>query len=208
MVVNPIDFILHIDTYLQLIIESYGLLTYAILFLIVFCETGLVFTPFLPGDSLLFVAGAFAARDSLNIFLLLIVMIIAAVLGDTVNYWIGYKFGEGILRRNHFINPNYVRKTEEFYAKHGGKTIIYSRFVPIVRTFAPFIAGIGQMQYGKFLSFNIIGGISWVLVFLLGGYFFGQIPIIEKNLTYVIFAIIIISFIPPILEYFKSRNSN
>lgn len=206
MVVNIIDFILHADKYLQIIIENYGIVTYAILFLIIFCETAFVFTPFLPGDSLIFVAGAFASRGSLNVLLLFLLLCIAAVLGDTINYWIGYHFGLRILRNNRFVNPEYLMKTEEFYHNHGGKTIIYARFIPIIRTFAPFVAGIGRMPYSRFLSFNVIGGIAWVALALFGGYFFGQIPWVEENMTYVIFAIILVSLIPAVWEYFKNRK--
>jgi membrane-associated protein len=205
---NPVDFILHIDKYVGMIIQNYGIFTYLILFLVLFCETGLVITPFLPGDSLLFVTGAFAAKGYINVFALFGILCLAAILGDTINYTIGNYFGEKVFARNRFFKKEHLEKTKKFYEKHGSKTIIFARFVPIVRTFAPFVAGIGKMKYLKFLSFNIIGGIAWVLIFLFGGYFFGGIPIIEKNLTWVIFIIIFISILPAIIEYLRNRKKN
>jgi membrane-associated protein len=205
-VVKLIDFIMHVDAYLGIFLQNYGALTYLLLFVIVFIETGLVITPFLPGDSLIFVAGAFAAKGYLNVFLLFLILIGAAILGDTLNYWIGSFFGEKIFLKLKFFKQEHLEKTKKFYEKHGNKTIILARFVPIVRTFAPFVAGIGKMDYFKFISYNIIGGIAWVAIFLFSGYFLGEIPFIEKNLTYVIFAIIIISLIPPAIEYVKHRR--
>lgn len=203
-----VDFILHIDTHLDAIIRSYGTWTYFILFLIIFCETGLVVTPFLPGDSLLFAAGAFAARGSLDPFTLTILLIIAAITGDTVNYWIGNalapRLSTGRLR---FIKPSHLQRTNEFYEKHGGKTIIIARFVPIVRTFAPFVAGVGAMNYSKFLAYNVIGGVVWVLLFVWAGYFFGNIPAVEHNFTLVIFAIILLSVMPALFEYVRHRRA-
>src|SRR3989344_7385355 len=178
---NLIDFILHIDKYLYLIVQDYGILSYLILFFIVFCETGLVVTPFLPGDSLLFVAGTLAANGILNLFFLFLVFVIAAILGDTVNYWIGNYFGERVFLKSRFVNKNYIEKTKEFYRKHGGKTIVIARFIPIIRTFAPFIAGVGKMNYLSFLAYNVIGGIVWVALFTLGGYYFGNMPIVKEN---------------------------
>lgn len=203
---NPIDFVLHVDKYIGEFISVYGVFTYAILFLIVFLETGLVVTPFLPGDSLLFVAGTFAAQGSLNIFLLFVLISIAAIAGDSLNYWIGHYLGERFFIRRKLIKPEYLERTKKFYEKHGGKTIIYARFVPIVRTFAPFVAGVGKMQYGRFFAFNVIGGIAWAGLFLFAGYFLGNVPVIEQNLTYVIFIIIFLSLIPPVLEYFRGRK--
>lgn len=201
---QPFEFIFHIDKYLEIIIQNYGAIVYLFLFLIIFAETGLVFTPILPGDSLVFVTGAFAAQKTLNIFLLFIIFVSAAIIGDTVNYWIGSYLGKKI-SNSKFIKKEYLEKTENFYTKHGGKTIIIARFIPIIRTFAPFVAGIGKMQYAKFLSFNIIGGVSWISLFLFSGYYFGAIPWVENNLTPIIFIIIGLSIIPPIWEYLKAK---
>lgn len=203
---NPIDFILNVDKYLDIIINKFGAGVYFVLFLIIFLETGLVITPFLPGDSLLFIAGAFAGAGNLNIIFLLVILSLAAVLGDSLNYWIGYYFGEKVFLNNKFFKQEYLEKTKYFYKKHGGKTIIMARFVPIVRTFAPFVAGIGKMSYARFISFNIIGGILWVCTFVFAGYFFGMIPFVEKNLTFVILIIIFISIIPIIAEYFRCKR--
>ena len=201
------DFILHIDTHLDAIIRSYGTWTYAILFLIIFCETGLVVMPLLPGDSLLFAAGAFAARGSLDPIMLVLLLILAAIGGDTVNYWIGKALAPRLATgRVKFIKEKHLAKTHAFYEKHGGKTIIMARFVPIVRTFAPFVAGVGAMEYGKFLTYNVVGGIVWVLLFVGAGYFFGNIPAVAHNFTLVIFAIIFISLLPPIIEFIRSRR--
>ena len=203
-----IDFVLHLDKYLGQIISTYGTATYIILFIIIFCETGLVFVPFLPGDSLLFAVGAFAALGSLNIFVLIVLLIIAAVVGDTVNYWIGRFFGEKIVANPRIpINQSHIDQTEKFFQKHGGKTIILARFVPIVRTFAPFVAGAGQMNYGKFISYNIIGGILWVLIATLSGYFFGNIPFVKENFSLVIIGVILISVIPIIFQFLKHKLS-
>lgn len=203
---SVIDFILHIDVHLGEIIGQYGVLTYAILFLIIFIETGLVVTPFLPGDSLLFAAGAFSALGSLNLVLLLLLLCVAAVLGDTANYWIGHFFGEKLIANPKIpIKKEHIEQTEKFFEKHGGKTIILARFVPIVRTFAPFVAGIGKMHYGKFISFNVVGGITWVLLFTLAGYFFGNIPAVKHNFTVVILAIILVSVLPMGWHYIKSK---
>ena len=202
---NLIDFVLHIDKYLYLIVQDYGILSYLILFFIVFCETGLVITPFLPGDSLLFVAGTLAANGILNLFFLFLVFVIAAILGDTVNYWIGNYFGEQVFLR--FINKDYIEKTKEFYKKHGGKTIIIARFIPIIRTFAPFIAGIGNMNYLRFLIFNVIGAIVWVGIFVFGGYYFGGISFVQENLSFILLGIILVSLIFPLVEYFRHRKN-
>jgi membrane-associated protein len=192
-----IDLFLHIDKNLVLVIAKYGTLTYGLLFFVIFMETGLVVTPFLPGDSLLFAAGALAAMGSLNIVFLWGLMALAAVIGDTVNYWIGHRLGRGVFEKgSKFFKKEYLEEAEAFYAKHGGKAIILARFVPIVRTFAPFVAGISEMHYGKFISYNIIGGLSWVSLFLLGGFWFGNIPFVKENFHYVVIAIILISIVP------------
>ena len=204
MAFQLIDFILHVDKYLGELIQLYGAWIYGFLFLIIFIETGLVVMPFLPGDSLLFVAGAFAASGAFNIWLLFVILCIAAIVGDTVNYWLGKYFGEKVFSR--FIRQEYMDRTKEFYDKHGKKTIILARFVPIVRTFAPFVAGIGEMNYFTFLSYNIIGGIVWVALFLFAGFFFGNIPIIKDNLTTVIYLIVVISAIPIVVEYLRGRQ--
>ena len=202
--VNPIyyliDFILHIDVHLGQIISSYGLATYVILFVIIFIETGLVFTPILPGDSLLFAAGAFAALGSLNIFSILILLIIAAILGDTCNYWIGHFFGQKLVDNPRVpINKAHIEETQKFFDKHGGKTIILARFVPIVRTFAPFVAGIGKMSYKHFISYNVIGGVVWVSIATLAGYFFGNIPFVKENFSLIILVVILISVLPMVI---------
>jgi membrane-associated protein len=203
-----IDFILHLDVHLGQIIASYGVLTYAILFAIIFIETGLVVMPFLPGDSLLFAAGAFAALGSFNIFYLLILLGLAATLGDTANYWIGHFFGEAMIANPRIpIKKEHIEKTKKFFDKHGGKTIILARFVPIVRTFAPFVAGVGKMHYSTFISFNIIGGIAWVMLFTLAGYFFGNIPTVKHNFTLVIFVIIGLSVVPMVYEALKAKTN-
>lgn len=202
-----IDFILHIDVHLGQLIQTYGVATYAILFIIIFVETGLVIMPFLPGDSLLFAAGAFAALGALNIFSLLGLLILAAFLGDTVNYWIGHFFGEQLIANPRIpINKEHIEKTQKFFDKHGGKTIILARFVPIVRTFAPFVAGIGKMSYKHFISYNIIGGVLWVMLFTLAGFFFGNIPSVKHNFTLVIMGIILISVLPMIIEFIRHKK--
>lgn len=203
-----IDFILHIDKHLAEIITQYGVLTHAILFFIIFAETGFVVTPFLPGDSLLFAAGAFAALGSLNLWWLLLLLMAAAVAGDTVNYWIGHFFGEKIIKHPRIpVKDEHIVQTEEFFKKHGGKTIILARFVPIVRTFAPFVAGIGKMHYGYFITYNVVGGISWILLFTLAGYFFGNIPAVQHNFTLVIFAIIVLSVLPMLYHYLQDKRA-
>lgn len=202
------DFIVHLDRYLSQFVMVYGTLTYAVLFLIVFAETGFVVTPFLPGDSLLFAAGAIAALGSLNIWLIVLLLIIAAIAGDTVNYWIGHYFGQKIVNhpRIPFINQEHIDKTEQFFKKYGGKTIILARFVPIVRTFAPFVAGIGVMNYQKFILYNVMGGVLWVTIFTLSGFFFGNMPFIKENFHYAIVAIVILSVIPMIYEYIQHKR--
>ncbi|MDW8802532.1 DedA family protein [Clostridium sp. A1-XYC3] len=202
-----IDVIIHLDKYLNIVIQNYGTGTYLILFLIVFCETGLVVLPFLPGDSLLFAAGAFAALGSLNVYLLFSLLVIGAILGNTVNYYVGRAIGPKVFSKENvkFLNKEYLDKTQAFYDKHGGITIIVTRFMPIIRTFAPFVAGIGKMNFVKFMSYNIAGGVLWVALFVFGGYFFGNIPIVKKNFTVVIFAIIFISLLPAVIGVLKER---
>ena len=203
-----VDFILHIDEHLNSIIAQYGTWTYAILFAIIFVETGLVIMPFLPGDSLLFAAGAFASRGSLNPFVLFFLLSIAAILGDTVNYWIGRYFGPRVFSANsRFLNKKHLERAHAFYERHGGKAIIFARFVPIVRTFAPFVAGVGYMSYAKFILYNVVGGVAWIAIFVWAGYFFGTIPAVEKNFELVIFAIIGLSVLPMVIEYLKQRRS-
>lgn len=203
------DFILHIDVHLGEMIQAYGVITYAILFIIIFVETGLVVMPFLPGDSLLFAAGAFAALGSLNIWVTLGLLIVAAVLGDTVNYWIGHFFGDKLVANPRVpIKHEHIEETKKFFDKHGGKTIILARFVPIVRTFAPFVAGIGGMHYGQFFSYNVIGGITWVLVATLAGYFFGNIPFVQENFSLVVLGIVLISVVPMIIPLLKKKKSH
>ncbi|ALB44617.1 hypothetical protein AXY43_09305 [Clostridium sp. MF28] len=202
-----IDIFLHLDKYLGFIINNYGFETYLLLFFIIFLETGLVVTPFLPGDSLIFAAAAFAAMGMLNIYALLGLLIVAAILGDTVNYEIGRIFGDKLINiaGGKLIKKEHLDKTNKFYEKHGGKTIIFARFIPIVRTLAPFVAGIGKMQYRHFISFNAIGGILWVLVVSALGFFFGNIPVVKKNFEFVIIAIIFISIVPVIVEFLRSK---
>ncbi|MBE5252279.1 DedA family protein [Mixta mediterraneensis] len=205
-----VDFILHIDVHLAELVAQYGIWIYAILFLILFCETGLVVTPFLPGDSLLFVAGALAALpgNDLNVHLLVALLVVAAVLGDAANYTIGRLFGERL-----FSNPNskifrrrYLDKTHAFYARHGGKTIILARFVPIVRTFAPFVAGMGHMSYRHFALFNVTGALAWVLLFSYAGYLFGDLPVVQENLKLLIVGIIVVSILPGVIEIWRHRH--
>lgn len=201
-----IDLFLHLDKHLSDIIGTYGTATYIILFAIIFIETGLIVMPFLPGDSLLFVAGYFAAKGDLNIFLLAILLFIAAFIGDTVNYSIGKFLGSRVMKMNlPFVKQEYFDKTNQFYDKYGSKTIIFARFIPIVRTFAPFVAGVGTMQYKTFITYNIIGGFVWVVALLAAGYYFGEIPIVKKNFELVIFGIIFLSILPPIVEVARER---
>jgi len=200
-----IDLFLHLDEYLDTIITQYGVWTYGILFAVIFVETGLVIMPFLPGDSLLFAAGTFAALGSLNVWFLAGLLMVAAILGDTVNYSIGHYLGDRAYNIK-WIKREYLDKTHAFFEKHGGKAIFLARFVPIVRTFAPFVAGIGKMSYGYFITYNFIGGITWVALFTFAGYFFGNIPFVRHNFEYVIIVIILISVLPMVFEWWKARN--
>ncbi|WP_315068333.1 DedA family protein [uncultured Clostridium sp.] len=202
---NIIDIFLHLDKYLAAVVGNYGVETYLMLFIIIFLETGLVITPFLPGDSLIFAAAALAAEGALNIYMLIGILMIAAILGDTSNYEIGRLFGHKILKSGRFIKQEHLDKTNKFYEKYGGKTIIFARFIPIVRTIAPFVAGIGEMSYKKFISFNAIGGVIWVLIVSALGYFFGSIPVVKNNFELVIIAIILISILPIIIEFIRSK---
>ena len=203
-----IDFVLHLDQHLDALVRTYDTWTYAILFLIIFCETGLVVTPFLPGDSLLFAIGAISAKGSLDLFWVIILLTIAAIIGDTVNYWVGNMIGPRVFSSStsRWLNRKHLERTHEFYEKYGGKTIIIARFIPIIRTFAPFVAGIGKMSYGKFLLYNVVGGILWICLFLFAGYFFGNIPVVKRNFTLVIFAIIVISVLPAVIEFLRARR--
>jgi membrane-associated protein len=201
-----IDLFLHLDRHLGNLIAAYGGWTYLILFAIVFCETGLVLTPFLPGDSLLFAAGAFAALGSLELGWLCLLLAAAAIAGDTVNYWIGNAIGpRAFTGEIRFLKKEHLDRTRLFYERHGGKTIILARFIPIIRTFAPFVAGVATMSYPRFVFYNVTGGILWVAVFVLGGYFFGNLPAVRENFTLVILAIIVISVLPLVAEYLKAR---
>ncbi len=203
-----IDVFLHLDKHLADVVRDYGAWTNTLLFVIVFCETGLVVTPFLPGDSLLFTAGALAALGNLNVALVFLLLSLAAVLGDTANYWIGKKIGprafDGSVK---FLKQEHLRKTEAFYERHGKKTIILARFVPIVRTFAPFVAGVGSMTYGTFIAYNVVGGVAWVAVCVFSGYFFGNIAVVKKNFSLVVLAIIGISVLPLAWEWWKARKA-
>jgi membrane-associated protein len=210
IIINFIDFFIHLDRYIPIIIDTFGIWAYVIVFLVIFCETGLVVTPILPGDSLLFALGTFAALGSLNIEALLILLCIAAVAGDTVNYTIGHFIGPKVFHYedSRFFKKEYLLKTHRFYEKHGGKTIVIARFMPIIRTFAPFVAGVGAMSYPKFILYNISGGIAWVCIFLLGGYFFGNITSVKNNFTVVIIAIVIVSVMPGFIEYWRQKRYN
>jgi membrane-associated protein len=209
-----IDFVLHIDRHLLEIVSNYQSWTYAILFLVIFCETGLVVTPILPGDSLLFAAGAVAAMQGnpINIYALVLLMLLAAFLGDNTNYFIGRFLGIKVYEKNYrLIKRKYLEDTHAFYEKHGGKTLIIARFMPIIRTFAPFVAGVGTMKYRRFLIFCVVGNLLWVNIFSYAGYFFGNIPAVKRNFSLVVFAIIFISFVPPVYtfvkQFLKSRRS-
>jgi membrane-associated protein len=202
-----VDVFLHLDTHLASVIQTYGTFTYVILFTIIFCETGLVVMPILPGDSLLFAAGAFAAIGELNIWVMFGLLSVAAILGDTVNYWIGHYIGPKAFHypKSRLFNPDHLRKTHEFYERHGGKTIILARFMPIVRTFAPFVAGIGAMSYPQFILYNVVGGVAWVAICTFAGYYFGNIPFVREHFELVIIAIVVLSVMPMVIEYLRHR---
>ncbi len=202
-----VDWILHLDKHLVVLMNDYGVWTYLILFLIVFCETGLVVTPFLPGDSLLFATGALTASGGLDMWVVLGLLFVAAVVGDAVNYAVGYKLGPKVLTQNsRFLKREYLERTQAFYAKYGGKTIVLARFIPIVRTFAPFLAGVGRMAYPRFGAYNVVGAALWVGTFVVGGHFFGNLPAVKKNFTLVILAIIVLSVLPALFEFWKARR--
>jgi membrane-associated protein len=203
-----IGIFLHLDKHLQPILESYGAWTYLILFLIIFCETGLVVTPFLPGDSLLFTAGAFAASGSLSLVTLLVILLAAAILGDTANYWVGHFLGPRLVARGRLIKPEHLAKTERFYQRYGAKTIVIARFVPIVRTLAPFVAGLGKMSYGHFMLYNAAGGTLWVILCTVAGYLFGNLPFVKDNFSLVVLAIIGVSLLPAIVEIWRERRKH
>ncbi len=208
LITQFIQIFLHLDKHLDTIIQNYGAWTYGIMFLIIFCETGFVVTPFLPGDSLLFAAGTFAARGSFKVAFLCVLLSLAAIAGDAANYFIGYMIGPKLYEKKHyrFIKREYLERTHRFYEKYGKLTIILARFVPIIRTFAPFLAGVGTMTYFQFATYNVIGGVAWVSLFVFGGYFFGNIPVVRDNFSFVILAIIIISAIPPAIEFLRHRR--
>lgn len=207
LIQDALDFFLHLDAHLDVFIQEYGLWTYGLLFLIIFAETGLVVTPLLPGDSLLFAAGALSAGSALNPVLLFVLLGAAAILGDTVNYWAGAFVGPRIFRENaRFLKTEHLVRTEHFFAKYGGKTIVIARFVPIVRTYAPFVAGAGSMNYARFLTYNVLGGVVWVALFVFGGYLFGNLPVVEENFSLVVVAIILLSLVPVAIEVIKARR--
>ncbi|HMK61823.1 MAG TPA: DedA family protein [Dissulfurispiraceae bacterium] len=209
LLASIIDLFMHIDKHLSTILQQFGGYTYLILFLVIFCETGLVVTPILPGDSLLFVIGAFAARGDIDFVAIYALLCIAATVGNVVNYHIGRIVGPKVFETDmRFLKKEYLERTHAFYEKHGGKTMVIARFLPIIRTFAPFVAGVGRMDYRRFMAYNLIGCIAWITAFLLGGYFFGNIPVVKNHLTLVIFAIIIISVMPSIVEFLRHRKGN
>lgn len=203
-----LDFLLHLDTSLGALLQTYGTAVYGILFLIIFVETGLVVMPFLPGDSLLFAAAAFAALGALNPWILFLLLSVAAIVGDSVNYWVGRKFGAYVMKHGKLLGIPMKRErlayTHGFFERYGGKTIIFARFLPIVRTFAPFVAGVGSMSYARFMLYNVVGGVSWVAIFLLLGYFFGNLPAVRENFMLVIVGIIVVSFLPSVFEVLRA----
>jgi membrane-associated protein len=206
LLLTLVDIFLNLDKYLGQIIQDYGVLTYLILFIIIFMETGLVVTPFLPGDSLIFAAGTFAGLGKLNVAILFVLLWVASVLGDTVNYWIGHFIGPRAFSGNiPFLKKKYIDRTHAFYEKHGGKTIILARFIPIIRTFAPFVAGVGAMTYRKFFIYNVVGGLAWVAIFTFMGFFFGNLKAVQENFSLVIIAIILISVLPAVIEFIKEK---
>ncbi len=205
-----VDLVLHLDQHLRELVQNYGAWVYAVLFLIVFLETGLVVTPFLPGDSLLFVAGTIAATGEINVHALVLLLIAAAIAGDSLNYAIGRYLGPRVFRfeDSRFFNRAYVDKTHAFFERHGGKAIIIARFVPIIRTYAPFVAGIGAMEYRRFLMFNVVGAVLWVVLLTYAGFFFGNLPLVRNNLTVVILGIIVLSVMPAIVEFLRSKRAS
>ena len=209
MIMYTIDVFLHLDKYLSMVIQNYGVLTYLILFLIIFAKTGFVVTPFLPGDSLLFAAGAFAGIGALDVSLLLVLLSVAAIAGDSVNYSIGKYVGFKIYEQDtiKFIKKEHLLQTHQFYEKHGAITIIIARFIPIIRTFAPFVAGIGEMKYMKFITYNVVGGLLWIFSLVGGGYFFGNLPVVKNNFSLVIFAVVVISVLPVIIGLFRQNST-
>jgi membrane-associated protein len=203
-----LDWFRHIDVHLAELARDYGPWIYGILFLIIFCETGLVVTPFLPGDSLLFAAGALAATGEMNVGLLWLLLMAAAIAGDSINYSVGHRLGRGIFKEDaRVLKTEYLRRTEAFYEKYGGKTIVLARFIPIVRTYAPFVAGASAMNYARFLTYNVLGALLWVTLFLMGGFFFGNIPFVQKNFEYVVIVIVLLSVLPILFEYVKHRRT-
>ncbi len=208
LLLKGMDILLHLDKYLDIMIQTMGLWSYVIIFVIIFCETGLVVTPVLPGDSLLFAIGTFAAIGSFDLFAVTAVLTVAAIAGDTANYWIGHYLGSKVFHYegSRFFNKQHLERTHQFYEKYGGKTIIIARFIPVIRTFAPFVAGIGSMTYRKFLAYNVVGGILWIFSLTLAGYFFGNIPVVRKNFSLVIMAIVVISCLPGVIEYLRQRG--
>ncbi|MDD2961500.1 MAG: DedA family protein [Muribaculaceae bacterium] len=206
------DFLINIDSHLLAIVQNYHEWTYLLLFIVIFCETGLVVTPFLPGDSLLFIAGAISAHPdvTINVHLIAIIVIVAAIAGDASNYFIGYFFGDKLSQKSNsrFFKPAYFEKTHNFYSRYGGKTIVIARFIPIVRTFAPFVAGIGKMNYLHFTTYNILGGVFWSIIFCYTGYFFGDMPFMQQNIELLLVAIIFISLLPAIIEIVRAKLNN
>jgi membrane-associated protein len=198
-----VDIIIHLDVHLKDFVSHYGTFTYLVLFLVIFCETGLVVTPFLPGDSLLFAIGTIAAFGALKIELIWGLLFLATIIGDSTNYWIGFFLGSKVSR---YVKREYLERTQHFYEKHGGKTIILARYIPIVRTFAPFVAGIGRMKYGRFIAYSLVGALTWVSIFMFAGYFFGNIPFVQKNFTFVVMAIVLISVVPAVIEFLRQRH--
>jgi membrane-associated protein len=204
-----IDFVLHINVHLDELVRDYGAWVYAVLFVIVFCETGLVVTPILPGDSLLFAVGALCGLGTLDLLVSMLVLLVAAILGDTVNYWIGAWAGPQVFRKKNsrWLNPKHLERTHEFMERYGGKAVIIARFVPIVRTFVPFVAGVGRMSYGRFMMYNVVGAIAWVSCFVPAGYFFGNMPLVKNNFSLVILGIIVVSMLPGIIEFMRQRRA-
>jgi len=209
LLAHAVEFILHLDRHLDLFIRDYGTWAYALLFLIIFAETGLVVTPFLPGDSLLFAAGAIAARGSLDVGVLAVLLAVAAIVGDAVNYWIGHTLGDRLVggKRIRLIKQEHLDRTHQFYERHGARTIILARFIPIVRTFAPFVAGLGHMTYRRFATYNIVGGITWIALFVIGGFYFGNLAVVQQHFGLVIIGIILISFVPMVFTIWQERSA-